>query len=473
MLKNVKFIGFIVVFFLIWLYGLHISLTNFVYDSAQYWELGKQFTTKGEFSWLTYNEPLRGYILPFFSFICITIAKFIGIEEMSFFRFASALVYSFFLTILIPSLYEKMTNQKLKPFPIFGFFILIFYFWRGFFLYPLSDFISFFLIIIAIYNLVSYFLKRNFLHILSAGFFIALSTSARPSYQIILLPIFILFVVHSYMKLDYKKYIPHSLIIMILGMSIAYSPQLFINAKKYNVISPFIQTGIAMKGNLFVQQLFWGIYLQRYETNINTDTYPSASVYFYDKQGISILDKEHMMNSKISGVNLLENYTLNDYLKILIKYPLDMLVIYIKHIFNGMDLMYHSGYLDEVYNNRILFSLFNYTMWFISFISIFRILRTGTFLKEKYFELSIITIVILPTILSIPSAIETRFFLPFYILNYIVISFYMLNRRLKWGEIKSTTHKYALPYIIFILICFTFSAITFSNISDGHYLLNN
>ncbi|MNW40841.1 hypothetical protein D3C74_179650 [compost metagenome] len=472
---NPKIIGFFIVLILIWFYGWHISIENFIYDSSLYWGLGKEFTSSGKFSWLTYDQPVRGYILPLISYICMTAADLLGVGEMVLYRFVSAVFYSFFITVLIPVLYEKITSHKLKLAYILFFFVLVAYFWRGFFLYPLSDFVSLFFMLVGTYNLISYFKKKNFVHILSAGFFIALSTIARPSYQIVLIPILVIFIIHSFIikKDNYKKSIPVALIAIILGSSLAYGPQFFINKKNYDIDSPFVQTGIAFKGSLFTQQLLWGMYIQKYETNNNLVTYPKESVFFYDQQGINLLDKENIINFKESGLQLPENFTLNQYLSLILKNPLDMVTIYFKHFFNGADLIYHSVYLNDVYKNRSIFSFFNYSIWFISFLTICSLFKIKSIIKEKYFEISLILIIILPALLSIPSAIESRFFLPLFLLNYILIAYYLLSRKKNYNDLKKYVMKLAIPYVIYMIICFTLSITTFSTLSDGHYLFHN
>ncbi|MFF2912154.1 hypothetical protein [Paenibacillus sp. NPDC057934] len=477
MLKHAKWLNFIFAFLVIWLYSIHIDIQNFVYDSSMYWESGSLFSNSGTFSWLTYDQPLRGYILPFLSYLCMATAKVFGVSALSIFKLASALFYSFFLAVLIPSLYEKLTGSKLKLIQIFCFFVLVFYFWRGYFLYPLSDFVSLFFVLVTVYALISFFENRKFqiriFCVLLAGIFLALSTLARPSYQIIILPMIIFVIVYSLLKKIQKRKIFLFVVAMTLGMSIGYSPQIYINQKNYGVLSPFVQTDLVFKDNLFVNQLLWGLYMQKYESNTNLDSYPSAGVYFYDQQGINLLDKEKIIDYQNKGFALQKEFTMSSYVGLIMKYPLDMITIYTRHIFNGLDLMHHSVYLTDVYKNRILFSFLNYTSWFVSLVAMIRIFCNRALLKRKHFELVLIVMTILPSVLSIPGAIESRFFLPIFLLNYVILSYYLLSHQFTLQSVKIVSLKYAIPYVLFLLICFTWSSMTFGELSQGHYLFNN
>lgn len=67
-----------------------------------------------------------------------------------------------------------------------------------------------------------------------------------------------------------------------------------------------------------------------------------------------------MINGDSVGVELLEqNGEIDSYLsyiKFCIKYFADMACIYLKHIFNGLDIVYPNAYIENVYCNRFLFS---------------------------------------------------------------------------------------------------------------------
>lgn len=455
---------FLTSFLIIFPIMLFINLSHphpfvFYYDSGQYWEFSRYFVKDGAFSLLSFDNPLRGYLFPFLLFSIRKMAFWIGVADYVFYEVVMSLVYTTFLVIIIPLLVQKLITIKVNFLQIVGFSLLTIFFWKGSFFYPLSDLFAFISMIMGVFLIVKF--KGRWWQLLFAGLFWGGAALIRPIYAVTL-PFLVLWSLYFYKREDPLvrwQSTAGRLIALIVGLTTVLAPQFAINKINFGVSTPFVLTKVDGP-SLFVQQLNWGIKIQKYETNIGK-TYPSASVYFFDKQGENILLKSES-----------QPVTLRDYIILVVNYPLDFLTMYARHLFNGLDVVYNSTYVENVYENGLVIRLLNYSLWFLIINSIGYIhkVKARNILDHKFLFLGISC---LPSIMSIPTAIEVRFMLPIQIMAYALVSFWILPKYFSKSKERKAQilRELVLPYITFIVFCFILSANTYAGLQYGPYIL--
>lgn len=436
-------IGFICTFIVIYVYTiLHTSI--FYYDAEEYWTLAHSFINQNGFSFLNYSASLRWYLFPFINFIQIFISGLLKINEIDVFKLFSALFFSIFIFIVIPKLMENVFNKKITLIRRFLLFFLIFFFWRGYFLYPLTDFYSLFFLCIALLITNNKKASQVWIYII-LGMALLGSMLIRPAYAMSILPA-IIYDISLQKKLRLPAVmITRNIVLVLLGMLLISSPQIYINYNKLNTINPFVQAG-----GLYQVKLFRGLYTQKFESNVGKDL-DHSSIIFLDKQGAAIVQKENLI---YPGFN---NYF--EYLSIVAKYPVDLISIYFRHIFNGIDVRYDTPYVYKIYQDRTVFTFLNAVVWFIFFLALYENFKSLLRCKAVWTAL----IMLLPVVLAIPCEIEVRYFLPLYILCYVIIVETNIIKNIlnnPFDYIK----KFGLSFILYTLMYITLSACTFSMI---------
>lgn len=143
--------------------------------------------------------------------------------------------------------------------------------------------------------------------------------------------------------------------------------------------------------------------MSRYGSNTG-DSYSSPQVIFYDKIGSKILED---YNGEIK--------TYNEYFKMILKNPIKMLSMYIRHLINGLDVWDPEVYVKDIYKTNIILKLISYSMIFLFIVIIFN--NLNKLKKIRYMQsLFLLLCFIVPSIISIPGAVETRFFINLYII---------------------------------------------------------
>jgi len=439
---------FIFIFMLI--YTLQRSYNPFVHDSSYYWSLSNSFIANENFSLFNFQNDLRGYFFPFLLYILKTMAVFIPMDEKIFFNISTSLFFTFFSVYILPWFTHALFGWKkiLSGRALSG--VLIFFFWRGYFLYPLSDFPALASFLIG----VTLFVKAlrnptNVIMPIISGFFLGIATNIRPIYQaslLILLTAAPMFLWKSYKK----KQILLWLVFFLLGCTVVLFPQYQINKIHFQNKSPWVKARYGSDESLYVKQLFWGLGTQKFESNIGNN-YPSIAV-IYEDPFIQNLQK----------TNLLKDKTLSQYFKIVRRYPLDMGISYFRHMFNGLDIFFSTPYVKNVYAKHTFLSVVNYLIWLLIAL---HLLKTDISQVDNLSAIGVISL-LFPVLLAIPTAVEIRFFLQAHILAYGVIAFgYDLTRLAKsllWN--KWELIRFIILCVFWVILCFTLSTATIENL---------
>lgn len=450
-LKNNKyFSAFIICFMAFFVHLISSGKTIFYYDAEQYWRFGSSFVKDGNFSIFNYTEGLRGVWFPMILFSLQYINHYLQLDPILIVRIFSALYISSFIAFLVPKLISRIYPEiKISFFNILFFGVLVFIFWRNYFNYPLSDFPAIILLIWGVFFLFS----RKLIVLFFSGILFGMAINIRPIFLISLLPVIVFLFLdtdkQTFVKSLFKPLLKFGYI--LIGILIISIPQILVNKNAFNTISPLVQTKNSIYGkDLYLQQLILSFSYEKYETNIGL-VYPKPPVFFCDRLGSSIAQKEQ--------ANTLKNY--GGFLKIYAKYPVEMSCIYFKHIFNGLDIKDNTVYLSEVNRRNYFFSLLNYSVLFFFLLSLF-IYRKYLFNSKRKIFFPIILII--SAVLAIPTAIETRFMLPIFLFAYIVVSF-LVEYKVVYNSLSRLKKSCILIlYMAFLIISFVLSNTTYSNV---------
>jgi hypothetical protein len=453
---------------LIILLSLNLSKGDFIFhhDSNQYWQLRHEFDQNNTvpFSFSNYKESVRSYLLPWINYVISKIGDSIDLEDVILLEIVQAFAYSLLISILIPHMIDILFHHKTNVWQISLFSFLVIFFWQGHFFYPLSDFLGVFLFVLGTYLFIRF--HFHWFGAILAGLAWGGAALVRPSYLVTIIPL-LLWAFYYYVKeihpISYRTLIRW--IALPIGVAIVFAPQININIVNFGVFSPFPQARLVFGVDLFTQQLSWGTSIQKYETNIGS-SYPSASVIFLDSQGQSIL--LDAMNKQI-----IPDYSLSlkQYIKLVLRYPLDFMSIYMRRFFNGLDIIYNTVYVEDIYSGSIALRLINYSLWFLVFLYISQKAKMQRNLASQFF---LPLIFALPALLSIPSAMEVRFMLPLHLMAYVLVSFWILPEfvAMSVDQKRDRIRKYIIWYFIFTIICFILSSNTYMSLEHGNYLLS-
>lgn len=437
-------------FFVVFTFFLLSSVlrTNAFYqDSENYFTLPTKFfvgTDPASFRITNYDNGLRGYVLPLMLLPSQVISKVNGRNDVFFYNIFASSIHPFFIIIVLPLLIKEIFRKEIKLYMVIAFYSMIMFFWHGLVIFPLSD-------LWVIYFLCSALLlikiqKFGLAGKIIAGVSLGLACNVRPIYLCIL-PLVLIY------PFTLKTGINRQIInvaALIVGVFLAWVPQIMINKTHFDTYSPLLQTHIQYKGGLYLTQLNYGFTIERFETNMSNPPIDQA-VKFYNKRALSIIEKENLLKEKP-----FENY--GSVFTLFAKYPIDFISIYSSHIFNGLDNRYPEIYIFDFYTNRWILYFLNFT---VIFTALFLLSINYKNVFTSWENILLLSIFALPAAMVIPTQLETRFFLPLHLLFYTTCCFCSYPTHL-----FSKKQNYYLPaflllfYVSFISLCFYISSLT-------------
>lgn len=225
------------------------------------------------------------------------------------------------------------------------------------------------------------------------------------------------------------------LIGMLFGIQIAEIPQGIINyfqSGKYGLSVP--------TNGLMLQQMYWGLQYQRYDTYINylNDlSHPLPQVYFMDPVGNRILEA-----MKVDSFS-----SWNEYFNIFIHYPIDVLEIYLRHFVNFLFPCWPKLYIENLNSSKWLLGVVGLSIIFLGVLCmVFKCIQSNK-------ALFLMVPIVIPSIMIIPGAVEYRFSLGIYF--YVIIN---LCFNTDWHLLKQKFlyNKWIISfiYIIFLVLVF-------------------
>ncbi len=419
------------------IFSLHAfyNITEYVFDAERYWESAYTFGVE-QFRLTNYSDSLRGYLLPLLHFVLIKIARFgIGTEKINLWLFHSIL-YAFFIMIVFPGLTEKMFRaKKFTVIEKLLFLILFCIFFRGLIVYPLSDVLGFGFFTAGLYSLILMRdeTNRKIKYVWGgvAGIMVMAAYYVRPVYLIAVIGYIFYFLYETFRKKEL------TILFCFLGMIVVMLPQIQINMHNYQMCSPLVQTQKDFENkSLYLMQLEWGMSVTKYETNLDFDYYENPAFRYEDYIGKKILEDQSF-----------ENY--GDYIIFAFTHFFDVACIYLKHIFNGLDIVYPDVYIYHLTGNRFWIQFVNYSLIFLGGIGFSSILKARNWKKK---DIVMWIIYMLPILLVIPTAVETRFFMGVHLLFYLCACFLLCRKESLLHFVKHK--KYLIGYLCFVSVCF-------------------
>lgn len=456
------------VFFLITfvLFLVHIFTSRYFqqyYDSAVYWSLAGSFDADGAqgFSIYNFQNQLRGYLLPLLYYPAVLLTRHVfTTDTMVAPKLFGALQAGLLFGVLVPLLWQRVTGLVISPLRRVIFIFICFTLWRDHFNFVLTDFPGLLALIVSI--LLAYG-PRSVWYALGVGMFSAAALYIRPVYIITTPFVFILLWQQSSFTAGrvVSLSVGARLGLFGLGWVLVGLPQLLINQHNFQSDSFLVRSesnNYQVQGNknLYLWHLNAGVLMQRYETNVGRD-YAEPQVVFGDRIGHAI----HLRNgggTQASFLNyihyggfVLDSYSA--YFEFVAKQPLDMLALYTRHLFNGLDVLYASPYVAKVHASTALLSFINYSALFVALLSMGRYwhrLQLGSGL--------VVAALVVASFVAVPTVVECRFFVG---LHMVLLAIACFGHTIGvWVLRSQKIVPLVTAYGLFLIMCFTFSATT-------------
>lgn len=446
-------------------FGLYAALSNPATitgdDASNYWQISKQFTRSGHFSLLTFHQPLRGYSFPLMLNVIRHVGSWTHIGGLPLFRLLAAVEWALLLAVIMPTIFQHILNVRLSLVSIGLFSAISFVFWRGQMLYTLTDFISIFFMasgVLMLDHAASAVSPRRtrIWQAFAAGFALALAANIRPVYQVTLVlgAGFLLWQLARSVRRS-----PRSLefiAMFLIGAIVVLTPQSIINKQDLGQISPFANNGHrAGHPSLYTEQLGWGVYMQRYDTIIDPNQLARPAVYL-DERGLILSHQKPNLSDPPPPL------TLSQYVHLVVRHPRFFVGAYARHFFNGLDTAFSTPYPTHIYPRSAALGFLTFLIMALAFLRVCVALRQsrGRVDARRGYLLAIF---VLPALISIPLAVETRFLIP---ISMLMMGAVLFRPATTTGATRMFPRaRYTVPITALALfLSFTLATATFQNV---------
>jgi hypothetical protein len=386
--------------------GLLQGPRPFYADSEGYWALSEAFTQNGHFSLLNFYSPLRGYTLPLIIYVLrLFAASNFDSQSLAATLFNVALFASIG-AILAPELAEvSWPGQRWGVRRRVALAALLLIFWSGDLSYPLTDFPGLAAGLLALVAVARYDSPG---WMLLAGAAAGVTLNLRPAYLPLVLMLFVI-VALAWLGQRGK---PHASIarravcvsLLVAGFAAVSLPQSLATYRFYSSWS-FIP---GSSSELAEEVLTKGMYAQRWDS-YEVPGQPPNAIDYVDESGRRLLDQQ-------------PGHTIKDtsqYIGVVLAHPNVMVPLLIRHVIDGLDARYSTIYVEHYDSGgHILLRLGGFALVFLALV---RLLwpaarrRLGPARWRYPIALSLCCVT------AIPSAIETRYMLPLYLLSYMLV----------------------------------------------------
>lgn len=373
------------------------AIEYFPYDSNLYWSLAVD-------PWsLPASAFIRGYFFPALLGGWVAALSAVGIAQVEAFRLFSSLVYSAALTILLPETYRLLgggrTNLPRRLCPA----LLLALVFPGLFLFPLSDVPAVVLLWLAVMLLlrsVAPTTSRPLLLALLAGCAAGAAYNTRTVYlfSVGLLLLGLLLEARGRWR---------ELGCFALGAVLIGVPQVALNLRIHD--QPSLNPSVSYEGDsLFLKQLVWGMGIQKYETYL---VGAKAGLPYPDPAGARLL-------AALTKKDTID--TVPAYLLAVVHDPMPFLGLYGRHFVNGLDVRDGRVYMTHPPNRETLTSFACISVLLLATLSLVAgSSRRSAKLPRPVIRWTCVTALVLPAMVAIPGAMETRFLFPLHMFLYV------------------------------------------------------
>lgn len=280
--------------------------------------------------------------------------------------------------------------------------IVLFAFWGGFLDFPLSDFPALTMALLALVA-ISHCDEPGWT--LTAGLACGAAVDMRPSY-LLLVPILPVLMVWGWRE---RRRAPRAsagrraacMGLLVAGLLLVSLPQSLASHRHFGTWS-FVP-GAA--DHLTALQLTDGMFLQLYDTYVGPGHPPQMN--YLDVAGSALLAKQN--HQVVAGVG--------QYLGLVATAPITMGELLVRHVINGLDQRYSTPYVGRIDNHRWL-RLVGFVLMFLAAVRLLWPAARRS-LGAARWRYPVALAACCAT--SVPSAMETRYLLPIFLLGYILV----------------------------------------------------
>ena len=439
-----RLVPFAVAFIAMLVFGIMNRDLAFRGDAHETWEVAKSLFS-AESSYRSFVE-YRGFVVFVLCAGIYKVSTLLAVDDIATFRVFSALLFAALTTISLPFLFSRLLGRQISVLRTIIFAGAVFYFFRGYFLYPSIDYFALFFLVLAL-NRVLAPGQRPGVSFGLAGLLMAAAILSRSNY-VVCLPFLVAL---GWMQARAGAVKPRQ---FAFGMAWFAAALLVMFVANHGYVEYRSQAAGPVKTDgmrVLNAQLTTGLKLQKIEWSI--DPSYEGMVTFVEPTGRAVL-KEEGIHGWLTAPR---------YLELVAARPVDFAGIYARHLFNGLDISYPSIYVDDVRRSRLLFSLFNYTLIFLGLLVAAKVLFGPRRSAQGTVGLAC---VVVPSLFCIPFPVEPRFFLA------VVVALHgcaVFGSGLSLSELRSAAGKRdvffkVMLYAAFLAACFAVSARTFAQI---------
>ncbi len=401
------------------LFGIHLYTNRYhqnYYDAQGYWDLANQYWSTGRFELMSFDSILRGYLFPLIISPFALLTAYLGWEPINITRTIGLITAVLLFGVVGPSVWSALRGPLAPAVPLgrrllFG--LLGFLMWRDYFNFALTDFPALLALLAGIWALLRH--RRLGWGGLLAGMAVAAAVNFRPVYAATL-PLVLVLCVWPRERpaiggawLGTLHWVRGAT--FLLGVGLVLFPQLRINQEHFDSNSPLVITAPPGSPNLYLAQVHGGMFTQKYETTVGVD-YPIPSVMFWDGDG----------NDVATNAHLPPTMSLAEYAQMVAEYPGQVLALWFRHLFNGLDLQYPSPYPQAIFVDTFALALTNYLVLITGLLVL---IQLGWRRPSWSHGPVIIVLLILlgPCAATLPVVMECRFLMPLHVLLCAMVAF--------------------------------------------------
>lgn len=432
-------------------YLIYLPLTDYTklyFDAGGYWQGAKSYYGTGRFAFFSFFQQ-RGYLFSLLLAPFTKLEQTYGWVPLRITRLLGASVAAAVFGWAGPALWQAVRGGA--PIPLgrrLLFAVLGFLLWRDYFNFSLTDFPALLALSIA---LVSLLRGRGLASALLAGAAVAAAANMRPVYQAALPAVGLLTLLPPLGRAWWWGGARTAT--LLLGAALVLWPQLKSNDDHLGIRSPWVITSLPSQPNLYLKQLEWGLQMQKYETSVASD-YPMAQMRFEDKRGQALFQ----------ATGLAEFTEPHQYLELCLGRPWRAGGVWLRHLFNGLDVQYASPYIQEVFTPTWALAWLNYSLiWGGLFVLLVRRWQRPT--SGWVRPVLVLMALLVPCAATLPTAIECRFLLPLHLLLMAAVAFGAAP--LRWWQQATRRGRTALvvSYVAVVVAGFSASASSQSHLA--------
>lgn len=384
--------------------GLLQGVRTFYGDSGEYWELAGTFTQSGHFSLLSFESSARGYGLPLILYVLREFGEGVHWIPPSVVTLFFALLFALIGAVLAPRLAEVAWPERPWGYGRrLALTATLLVFWSGDLNYPLSDFPG---LVMGLLALVAIAKPDSPGWMLIAGIASAIAIDLRPAY-LPFVPMLAVIVAWAWFE---QRVTQHASLarralcvsLLVVGFLAASLPQSLSAHRHYGT-----WTFIPGASEQTAERLTLGMVHQRNDA-FETPQRPGVITYG-DATGQRLLERQP--EGKINS--------LSQYVGLVVSNPTIMVPLLARHIVNGLDARYSTIYVEHYDSGGHIW--LRLAGFLLVFLALARVLwpsaRRGLGRARWRYPFALL----LCSLTSVPTAVETRYMLPVYLLCYILV----------------------------------------------------